>query len=127
MTERDFVTKFNRWLKHNLTGSAVFEAKLCKTDRFPYSSLEEHQELNLYHTEHVGLVYKIPDDTMSQKPYDCIKVHCPAYVAIMFYRRAQKTFYLIRIDEWMGRKLLSSSKSITEEECATIGMTCELK
>jgi penicillin-binding protein-related factor A (putative recombinase) len=125
--ERDFQTKFSKWLKYNHEGSAAFELKITKTDSLPFSSLAEHQKESLLHVKHSRLVYKIPDDSRGSKPFDCFKMsNCPAFVVVYFYTHGEKQFYIIDIDKWVQEEETSKRKSLTRERAEHIGLVREL-
>lgn len=127
MKEKDFQSKFNIWLKHNPSYYGAFELKLTHDPSLPFSAVSAHQVRNLDNAKNSHLIYKIADEGFGQKPFDCFKLQkSPAYIAIMFYRRGQKTFYLIDIDVWIDHVLGSERKSITEKEAVEIGYTCKL-
>lgn len=126
MKESDFQTKFNRWLKYRFNGSAVFELKLARGDSLLFSAVKDHQEQALLLVKHSKIVYKIPDDTQQQKPFDCLAFEgLPAYVVIM-YDFDRTTFYLIDIDKWIKEKRISVKRSLHESRAAKIGKRCQL-
>ena len=117
MKEKDFQTKFNKWLKYNWLVTAKFELKLTKDGSLPYSALKPHQRANLANRK---VIYKIPD-LGAQNPFDSIiMVDDPGYVVIMFYKRGQKKFYIINIEQLERFEKTSVKKSITEVECIHI-------
>jgi len=76
----------------------------------------------LRHAKTGTLVWKIPDVGIALKPFDCfVLCRVRAYVAVMFYKRNQKTFYLIDVDIF-----LSETKGLTEERAREIGQECFL-
>lgn len=122
MKEKDFQTEFNRWLKYRWTTTAAFELKITKTPSIAFDAIRPHQLVNLYNTKHSHLIYKIPDEGFSQKPYDCIAFFSvPAYIVIMFYRRGNKEFFMIDIDDWNTAVANSQKKSFTEDEVRQFG------
>lgn len=124
--EKDFQTEFNKWLKIVFRGTGAFELKLSKTNSIPFSDVKQHQKDALFHAKHGTLAYKIPDDTYSQKPFDCFvltEVH--ACVAIMFNGKG-KNFYLIDVDAWIAEERLSARRSLTETRAAEIGSKYDL-
>lgn len=127
MKEKDFQTEFNKWLKYKHYKTGAFELKLTKEKSLPFDAVAPHQKTALYHAKHGNLVYKIPDESYSQKPFDCFMlVMVPAFVVVMFYVRGQKKFYMIPIDNWCDEEYKSKRKSITEEDAMRIGTVCEL-
>lgn len=124
--EKDFQTDFGRWLKVIYRNTGAFELKLSKTGTLPFSAVKPHQRDALFHAKRNVMAYKIPDDTYSQKPFDCFSfAGVPAFVVIMF-RGKQKHFYLIDIDRWIREQNTSGRKSITEERAAEIGYRYDL-
>jgi penicillin-binding protein-related factor A (putative recombinase) len=127
MKEKDFQTEFSKWLKYKHYKTGCFELKLTKEKSIPFSAVAPHQKTALYHAKHSNLVYKIPDESFSQKPFDCFMlVMVPAFVVVMFYKRGQKQFYMISIDSWCAEEEKGLRKSITEEDAMRIGTVCEL-
>lgn len=127
MRERDFQTEFTKWLKYRHYKTGAYELKLTKNTSLPFNALARHQRDALYHAKHGHVVFKIPDDSVGQKPFDAFMlVNVPAYVAVMFYERGQKEFYLIDIDMWVQEEDLSTRKSLTPERAAEIGQVCTL-
>lgn len=127
MKESDFQTAFNKWLKYHPEYYGAFELKLTHDPSLPFSAVSAHQVRNLDNVRNNHLIYKIADEGFGQKPFDCFKLqNYPAYIAIMFYRRGQKTFYMIDINTWIDHVLGSKRKSITEVEASEIGYTCKL-
>lgn len=94
----------------------------------PFSAVQPHQILNLQLAKHGMLAYKIEDGTYAPKPFDCfVLAGVPAYIVVMFYRRAQKTFYMIDVDKYVEEVDNSKRKSLTEERAKEIGIECKLK
>lgn len=127
MKEKDFQTEFNKWLKHRHSSTGAFELKLTKEKSLPFNAVAPHQKLALQQAKHGKLIYKIPDESYSQKPFDgFMLVNVPAFVVVMFYERGQKKFYMIDIDDFLSLEQKGERKSITEEEASRIGRVCEL-
>lgn len=126
MKEKDFQTKFTRWLRYRyLHGSGAFELKICHEKSLPFSAVQTHQEEALASVAREGIEYKIPDDTRGTKPFDCFSLRGEAYVVIMFYKRGCNEFYMIDIDRWLQERATSSRKSLTEDRAKKIGVRCE--
>ena len=124
--ERDFQTDFSKWMAEHMTASAAVELKVTPDGSLPFNAVQPHQVQALLKARHDKLVYKIPDDSMvrAQRPFDCFILNSAhAYIGIMFHakNRAQKTFYLIDIDDWVEAEKLADRKSITEEKAGQIG------
>lgn len=128
MRERDFQTEFIKWLKYRHYKTGAYELKLTKEKSLPFKALAPHQRDALYHAKHGHVAYKIPDDSIGQKPFDCFMlVQVPAYVVVMFYERGQRQFYMIDISNWVAEEEQSTRKSLTPERAAQIGTTCVLQ
>jgi hypothetical protein len=125
--EKDFQTQFNKWAKHNLNYSCAVELKLTKTPSLPFSALAPHQAINLFLAHDGTLVHKIADVGIAPKPFDTfILHHVPAFVAVMFYRRGQKEFFMIPIQAWKEEEQLSQRQSLTEDRARALGQACYL-
>lgn len=133
MKEKNFQTKFGHWVKYNwyreggLTTPvcAAFELKITKTNRFAFSQIEDHQVKNLCAVDNGLFFYKISDQSMGQKPFDCFSLGGPAYIVVLFYKpRVKSYFYLIDIRDII--KLSKKQKSITEEEAKAIAFKFDL-
>ena len=121
MNEREFQTKFIRWVKYIYKKTAVFELKLTKSNSLPFSILAPHQKEALLLSKHSILTHKIPDLGL-RNPFDVFCVtNVLAFVVVMFYERGQKEFYLIDIDCWVKEEGLSKRKSLTKERAEQIG------
>lgn len=87
----------------------------------------EHQLAALLAVKHNRLAYKIADDSVGFKPFDCFHIrNAPAYVVVMFYKRGTKKFYMIDVDTWERETKVSSRKSLTEDRAGEIGLSCLL-
>ena len=120
MLEKDFQTKFNKWLKYNWNMTSAFELKMVKGKSMPFNAVKEHQIIAL---RLVGskLVYKIADDSRGTKPFDCFMlVNSPGYIVIMFYKRGQKEFIIIEISNFIKEMKTSKRKSLTEKRAKEI-------
>ena len=86
---------FGRWLQHAYTGpTAAFELKRTLTNSLPLAALKDHQTLGLLQANR-KLYYKLPDDSRSQKPFDCvILVREKSYLVVSYGERLQG-FYMI--------------------------------
>jgi len=127
MKERDMQTKFNKYCRHNIKETSVFELKITKTKSLSFSAVKPHQIHGLQVAQK-KLIYKIEDVGLSTKPFDsfCI-AGAKAYVVVMFYTRGCKTFYMITIGSWVNETEVSSRKSLTESRANEIGIKCKLK
>ena len=124
MQEKNFQRKFNQWLEltWNKDVSARFELKFIKTKRLNFkSSLPDHQIRALSAKRHI---FKIPD-TGYQNPYDCYHISGKGYLVIQFYKRGEKAFYMIEIEE-IKRLIKDGVKSLDEETSNKVGIRCTL-
>ena len=123
MKEKDFQSKFNRWLElcWNADVSARFELKfidLSKKKRLNFKSdIKEHQIRSLSAHRHI---FKIPDCGY-QNPYDCYHISGRGYLVVQFWKPREKNFYIIDIRE-IKRLIKSGVKSINEDDCHKIGI-----
>jgi hypothetical protein len=125
MREKDFQKKFSKWLRYNNHINAVYELKLTKTGSLPFNAVKEHQINALQIARNYFMIYKIPDDTISQKPFDCFKIcNCEAFVVVQFYKPRANHFYLIDVERFINERDTSPRKSLTEERAKIIGMIC---
>jgi len=123
MLEKDFQTKFNKWLEvyWSKDVSARFELKFVDLNKKKSlnfkSSLPAHQIRALSAKRHI---FKIPDAGY-QNPYDCYHIAGKGYLVIQFWKRGCKHFYIIDIKEIEGL-IDSGQKSINEDLCFFIGV-----
>jgi len=129
MKEKDFQSKFSKWLRYNWTNqcSARFELKLVnlsQTKTFNLKLLKDHQIQALSTKK---LIYKIPD-TGFQNPFDCLVMSQDAegYLVIQFWKCAVKHFYMIPIANIIKIKE-EGTKSLNEAMCKHLGFTCSFK
>jgi hypothetical protein len=131
MKERDFQNIFG---KIN-TQWGVFELKLARGKSLRFDSLQPHQADALMNIGgRKGFYHKLSDPPVfsqmntrfnSKRPFDCFHLKSiPAFVVIIFYTpRKRKTFYYIRISDFLAEQKRSERKSITEERCKRIAWT----
>lgn len=113
MKEKDFQTKFGKWLKANRHETSVYELKVTKTNSLPFSAIADHQVAGLYHAKHRELYMKLPD-VGYQMPFDCFHLcKVEAYVVILY---PSKCFYAIDIDDFQWKNQTSGRRSLTEDE-----------
>lgn len=121
--EASFQTKFNRWLryeykKRDSVVSAAFELKVATSASLSFAEVRLHQKESLHSSKHSRLVYKIPDDSIGYKPFDCFILHAVAAYVVVQYPSG--LFYLIDIDAWYAEENNSKRRSLTEERAAEI-------
>ncbi len=127
MTEADFQTKYNRWVKNVYKKTHAFELKITKTNSIPFSAVKDHQIRWLYAVKHGVVPYKIADVGYDQKPFDGFAMAGEeAVICIMFYTRGTREFYMIDIDVFMTEMRDSVRRSLTEERAREIGRLCTL-
>jgi penicillin-binding protein-related factor A (putative recombinase) len=105
----------------------VFELKICKGTSIPFSRIEEHQILSLLEAEEKGFYHKIADQTLGangygstmKKPFDSMLIPpIPAYLVICWYvPRKRKTYYYIRVSNFVKMACETTRKSATEDMC----------
>lgn len=111
MKERSFQTEFGRWIKKNMKTSAAFELKSARGISLPFSDVQEHQALALWHAKHDHIYMKIPDVGF-QNPFDCFFLSSvEAYVVI---RYGSGRWYAIDIDAFIMARDTVGRKSLTE-------------
>jgi len=126
MKEVQFQTLWHKYLDENPPGyPEVYELKICKTNRFPFATVKEHQIDGLIQAEK-GLFHKISDSPIfagmktrftAKKPFDCLWIKADAYVCILFYiPRQPKIVAKIPIHEFTGLVYGSDRKSATLDE-----------
>lgn len=111
--EANFQIKFGHWLKavflQQYAGGA-FELKQTTTDSLPFSDVKEHQLLALQAVKTGRFYYKIPDDSVGQKPFDCLGLSgLDAFVVIKY----PEGFVLIDIDDFIKEDKRSKRRSLT--------------
>lgn len=109
---------FGRWLQYAYSGpTAVFELKRTLTKSLAMSEVKSHQVLSLEQVK-TGFYYKIPDDTIAAKPFDCIYLKKELTYIVVGYGIFLKGFYLIPahfILTWQRKGLHSITEKMAEE------------
>lgn len=122
--EQKFQTLFNHWLKSVFLkdnwGGFAFELKDSRDkDYINFNELADHQAEALMAVRENGLVYKISDSGLGQKPFDSFAMkNCPAFVVIKY----PKSFEIISIDNFLHEKEHSKRKSLTSERAKAISV-----
>ena len=111
----------------------VYELKLCKTNRFPFSSVKTHQIIGLLKAD-TGLFHKISDAPIfsgmktrftAKKPFDCLWIKAKPFVCILFYvPRKPKLVIKIDICSFIDMRDNSDKKSATFQDFVDYG--CEV-
>lgn len=132
--EADFQRELRKWALKNGTTSAVIECKVSPTDSLPFVRLEPHQRDFLVRAS-TAKAYYHPSDYANSEGFK-LKLPCDAiflagvkaFVAIQYRikEKGNKTFYLIKISDWVQEEKVSERKSLTEQRAAAIGTKCEL-
>lgn len=128
--EAKFWAKAKKWLEYNLnkfpTKSFKIEAKVVRLGdkSFYYPELTEKEERLLLKAKHKACVQTNSDFSRLGTPCDADVVSGGGWVFIKWTRRANKTFYIIDIDDFINHRNKSSRKSLTEEEAQEICYLC---
>lgn len=117
--EASFQTRFNRYLKYGYTGkTAAFELKWVDGDSIPFTALRAHQRDSLLAAKHGRLVYKIADDSIGFKPFDCFALKATDAFVVIGYGNGG--VYLIDIDDWCREETESKRRSLTAVRAAEL-------
>jgi hypothetical protein len=116
MNEKTFQTQFNKFIKENFKNNSAFELKITKTKSIRFDAVKPHQIRNLELVEKGQFVYKIPDVGLQPKPFDCLTMNGFSYLVFYFYERGKKTFWIVRLKEFLNQKEQSKKASFTEED-----------
>ena len=126
--EQEFCTKLQKWLRHNMNWSFLWEAKvvdLSKKKNYQYrSDTSFYKELINMLAAGKQVVYKFSDIARLGTPCDGFKIHnAPGYFFIKFFapRKKSKVFYSIEASTLNSYIKRYNPKSITEEICRRIG------
>lgn len=113
---------FTKWLKKNKWNTcACFELKITKGKSLPLSRIEAHQMYYLNKAENGGFAYKISDQSLGMKPWDCMWFMGDAYVVVLFYEpRKKKVLYVIPVKALHWHAQSSGKKSINEQDALNI-------
>lgn len=127
--EKNFQSDFNRWAKNIWGMTGAFELKVSEGNSLPFSAVKDHQVAALQMAAGKGIVYKIGDDSLGQKPFDCfVLAGVQAWIVVMFHskKRGQKEFFMIPVDIWVKEIETSDRKSLTEERAREIGIRASI-
>lgn len=127
-------TLWNKYLKkYPPEETEVYELKICKQKRLPFSSVQPHQREALEQVEEGHFVWKITDNPIftgsqtrfhTKKPFDsfCF-VRAKAYVVFFWYvPRKPKYFYKIPIRRFLELEAGHTHKSLTEQDAERVGI-----
>lgn len=130
MKEKDFQVDLNKWMSRNgaLFGTLTGELKICKNKKsLPFNAVQPHQ-LRALKLSQKWIIFKIPDEGLSQKPFDFFQIcNAKAMIFIMFYQRGKTKFVGIDVDIFEKEALVSKRKSLTEARAAEIGTVYNLE
>lgn len=104
--EAEFTTRVRSWLRDNV-GSGAFEIKHTRGEnRFLMSELREHQLDALKAVRsRVGLAYKIPDDSVSFKPFDVFILREEAAWVVIAFPKEFVVIDINKIVKWTAPSL----------------------
>lgn len=119
-SEQKFQTEFNTWLKTVYKRTGAYELKHTRGKSYlPFSEVKEHQIRALQIAKNGVLAYKIPDDSMSYKPFDCISLAGePARVVIKY----SDFFVLIDVETFVLESKRSKRRSLTAARAKEIAI-----
>jgi len=110
--EAAFQRAFGRWLQYEYKGpGAVFELKRTLTNSLPLKEIRAHQVRALSMAD-TGLYYKIPDDSMAQKPFDCFFLKGTPGFVVIAYGPQLRGFFIVPV-EYICELLDNGTVSIT--------------
>ena len=117
--EAKFATEFSKWAKHNWPSDkpAYFEYKVSITDSLLFSAISEKQYANLQIRK---FYYKFSDFDRMGTPLDAVMFCGQGYIVIQFYKKGNKEFFMITIQDFIRFKESSKRKSITLDEARSI-------
>lgn len=125
MTEAQFQTLFGRWLRRGWKEPGAFELKVVRGERIPFRAVAPHQLSALLASESLrGLTYKIPDDSVGYKPFDCFTLkHVRSWVVVRFNtdERGNREFFMIRPSVWKEESETSLRRSLSRERAMSVG------
>lgn len=120
--EAKFGLLFRHWHKANkkrMPKRFNFELKQTLKSSIPFSSLRSQQWDYLLAGKGEGFMYKIPDDSISAKPFDGFwSSETPGYVIIRF----PKHFEIIDIETLVLERSTSKRKSLTSDRAKQISI-----
>ena len=122
--EKNFQTDFGNWLRRHEFQTGAFELKVSAGNGIPFNAVREHQIANLLGANSHRIFYKIPDDSIGQKPFDCfVLAGVQGWVVIMYdcKERGQNVFYMIKAEAYQKEWETSKRKSLTETKAKEIG------
>ena len=102
-------------------GSMALELKRTLEDSLPFSEVKEHQENALEAALKNFLYYKIPDDSIGEKPFDCFYLTNTLAYVVIAYGRQLRSFVFIPIEVWKQEKTMSKRRSLTHDRALQIG------
>jgi hypothetical protein len=116
--EAQFGLKFKSWLRANPMPSGGYELKQTTTSSLPFSAVKDHQINGLLACKTgQGITYKLPDDSISIKPFDYMHIaNNYGWIVIKY----PKGFVIIDVDNFILERDRSKRKSLTWEKAQDI-------
>lgn len=114
--EQAFITKFNKWLRHNWNQSGPIEVKVSKTGRININQFADHQIAALLAKK---IVWKIPDAGWSNL-FDIVTYSFDhSWVCLVFNVETSKKFYILNAKTFI-KFFKNKIVSMTEAEAALL-------
>ena len=128
--ESKFHSKLMTWLRHHLQlfpKSFLIETKVVRRGKqsFPYRELSEKEERLLLKGKHGSILQTHSDMSMLGTLCDGSCISGGGFIFIQFYRRANKEFFVIDIDDFIKHRDNSKRKSLTEADARDIAYLTE--
>jgi len=112
------------WIKHHkdqFPPSFLIETKVSRDGKaFPFRELSEKEERLLLKAKHDGLLTTFSDYDRLGTPCDGACISGGGFIFLQYVRRANKTFYVIDIDDFIKQRDSLDRKSLEEWRAATI-------
>jgi len=117
--EKQFTTKFNNWLKEQVSMTAGYELKFVRGNKLNFKScFPEHQRRCLRMLGGKRFVYKISDGSVGQKPFDVIRIcESPGFLVIYFV--SVGGFYIIEITKIINL-INNGVRGVSAEDCSKL-------
>lgn len=130
MTEAKFTTAFHKWLARHSEWyfTCVFELKVEKDAKsIAFTRLADHQARALKLAQEGRIIYKIPDEGLSQKPFDSFMIcNASAYVVLWMAKWDPKKFWIIPYKAWEEARTTCGRASVTRKMADDMGLSYEL-
>ena len=118
--EAQLTTSLKKYLQHN----NIYKSFACEVKQSPTKLLNYkqnikdrwHQLAALQLAKHRRLIFKIPDTSLSQLPFDLFCLEgVPAFYAFSFQYPKDKTVFFVDVDVMERELLLTTKKSLSIE------------